>query len=168
MKKLILQDSLFWRIHIEHVSFMFSGQSFFGECTKKNMSVSCLTFKEHITCNLQSLLPMSLYALFLGCFMICFSAPWFLACKLLLCRYSNTDIQWRHQGGHEGHLSPPVRGYAPLKRQKWQKSAIFGKFLDFFGPLTHFPPHCPSCKKNSGATTADKDATASNLAKVPP
>ena len=40
--------------------------------------------------------------------------------------------QWRHQEGAWGSKCPPVGGSAPpVRRKKWPKSAIFGKFLDF-------------------------------------
>ena len=59
------------------------------------------------------------------------------------------------RGGHGGHLSSPVVGSTPLypnQVQKWQKSAILGKFLDF----CHLEIHCSlntTHKQFSGAAT---------------
>ena len=56
--------------------------------------------------------------------------------------------------GGQMHLPPPpppVGGSAPhlppVRRKKWSKSAIFGKFLDFCPTETHFAPSMPLPKK---------------------
>ena len=47
-------------------------------------------------------------------------------------------------------LCPPL---SPVRKKKWPKSAIFGKFLDFCPLRITFCPLMPPQKKNSGAAT---------------
>ena len=58
---------------------------------------------------------------------------------------------WRHQGGMRGHLEALLYT-CPLKKNKWQKSAIFSKLMDIC-PLRNAlcPLNAPHKKKKSGA-----------------
>ena len=56
------------------------------------------------------------------------------------------------KGRHGGIYPPPPRQklcphLPPVRRKKWPKSAIFGKFLDFCPLRIAFPPRCPPPKK---------------------
>ena len=71
-------------------------------------------------------------------------------CQCDLSCYQFTIKQWLHQGGHGGQM-PPVGGSAPtfppVRRKKWPKSAIFGKFWIFAPQNRILPPRCPPHKK---------------------
>ena len=62
--------------------------------------------------------------------------------------------------GAWGHLPPPVGGSAPhsppVRRKKWSKSAIFGKFFDLCPLRIAFCPLDTPHKKISGAATVQK------------
>ena len=55
-----------------------------------------------------------------------------------------------HSGGNKGvwgDIPPSLEALPPVRRKIWQKSAIFGNFLDICPSNTHFVSSMPPRKK---------------------